>query len=486
MRSCGAVGSFMKKIDLVFRHIDERTAKVALDFALEHIRPDAVHVFEEVRPFTECVNQMLRIDHDCDYVVYLDADCLILEDMRPFLDRCDVPYVDSYVSDRFRGRLHCGAHITRRDVVDRMASIIPPEDDMAYVLRPESRLRNLALTDMGLSKQFRNFDILHDHFQFNRHIFMKYAVRELRSRTDMQFQRLAMAMETWPAPAGEVDDFVVARHAVRYARELVPVRASPAQVHHFIETLPQRAESELARLGIEEKGEFTHDDLENWRARHAGRPAYGAAVKKPKVFGIGLSRTGTRSLTQGLQILGFDSIHYPGDAETYRELSSGSTDLTVMKNYDALTDITTVPYYQQLDKTYPGSKFILTIRDKESWLQSCANHWHNRPAFKEPENPQEETYLRMRQLLRAAIFGCYDFVPERFAWVYDRHTREVLDYFKDRPDDLLVIDIANGEGFEKLAPFLGKPLPAEPFPHKGGVLSARMAQQRAAAAGAAR
>lgn len=59
----------------------------------------------------------------------------------------------------------------------------------------------------------------------------------------------------------------------------------------------------------------------------------------------------------------------------------------------------------------------------------------------------------MRQLLRAAVYGCYTFVPERFSWVYDRHVAEVKAYFKDRPQDLLIIDVCSGEGFEKLAPF---------------------------------
>ncbi|WP_412545757.1 hypothetical protein [Maricaulis sp. MIT060901] len=138
---------------------------------------------------------MLQIDHDCDYVVYVDADCLILDDLRAFIETCDAPYVDSYVSDRFRGRLHCGVHITRIDLVRRMAATEVPADDMKYVLRPESRLRNLAMKPMGVAKQFRNFDILHDHFQSYHHIFMKYALRELRSRTKDQGVRLRRSMD---------------------------------------------------------------------------------------------------------------------------------------------------------------------------------------------------------------------------------------------------------------------------------------------------
>ncbi|MBN36011.1 MAG: hypothetical protein CMM46_14790 [Rhodospirillaceae bacterium] len=474
----------MKKVDLVFRQVDERTRHVALDLAMEHIRPDNVHVIDDVRPFTEGVNAFLQIDHDCDYVVYLDADCLILEDMRGYIEGCDVPYIDSYVSDRFRGRIHCGAHITRIDVVRQMAATEPPVDDMKYILRPESRLRNLAMKSLRMSKQFRNFDILHDHFQSFRSIFTKYALRELRSRTKIQHQRLTLAMDRWPDGDGVVTDFDVARLAIGYARDKVPASAGPAFIHAFIKALPEHASLELERLGVEEKLDFTREELDLWLEQNSERRTYGVQSEKPKVFGIGLSRTGTRSLTKALQILGFDTIHYPADEDTYAELAYGQCELSVLRDYDGLTDITTVPYYQQLDKIYPGSKFILTVRDKEGWLKSCANHWFNRPAFKRVEDPDEETYLLMRQLLRAAIFGCYNFVPERFTWVYDRHVDEVMNYFKDRPRDLLVMNIADGDGFELLAPFLGYPLPSEPFPHKGSVLSRRMAEEAAVATAA--
>ena len=468
----------MAKVDLVFRQIDERTRDVALELAQQHIRPENTYVIDNVRPFTECVNRMLQIDHDCDYVVYVDADCLILEDMRDFIDACDAPYVDAYVSDRFRGRLHCGVHITRIDLVRAMAAIEVPENDLKYVLRPESRLRNLAMKPMGASKAFRNFDILHDHFQSYSHIFMKYALRELRSRTKIQRDRLTRAMKHWALKPDEFCDLTMASHAVEYARAQVPDDASPDAVHDFIAALPEHAEREIARMGLSEKPEFTRDELEAWLAAHADRPAYGQKADKPKVFGLGLSRTGTRSLTAGLQVLGFDTSHYPIDEDTYIELSNAQYDLTLLRFFDGLTDITTVPFYAQLDKQYPGSKFILTVRDKADWLASCSRHWYNRPAFKSVDDPDEEVHLRMRQFLRASVYGCYNYDPERFSYVYDRHIAEVKAYFKDRPGDLLVIDICSGEGFDKLAPFLERPVPATPFPHKGAVLSRQILDQQ--------
>lgn len=430
-------------------------------------------MIDDVRPFAECVNQMLRIPHDADYVVYVDADCLILEDIRGFIDTCDAPYVDAYVSDRFRGRLHCGVHITRMDLVRAMAAIEPPVDDMKYVLRPESRLRNLAMRPMGVSKRFRNFDILHDYFQSYEHVFQKYALRELRSRTPEQFKRLTRAMERWETRDGEHCDLSIASEAIAYARQHVPPEASPAQMHEFIESLPQRSASEIERLGVTQKPDFDHEELDAWLEEHRNRVSY-AGVSTQKVFGLGLSRTGTRSLTSALQVLGFDCSHYPIDEDTYVELSNAQYDLTLLRYHDGLTDITVAPFFEQFDKQYPGSKFILTVRDKEGWLGSCSRHWYNRPAFKECKDPDEEIHIRMRQFLRAAVYGCYNFDPARFSAVYDAYVVRVLEYFKDRPEDLLVIDICSGDGWDELAPFLDRPIPAALFPHKGAGLSRKI------------
>ena len=187
----------MRKVGLVFRTIGERTSEMALELAREHIRPDEELILDNCRPFTKTVQRMVHHDWSkVDYIVAVDADSLILEDMRPFLDVCDRPYVDCYVYDRFRGRLHCGVHITRRDIMEKMAEIPPPDDDEAYVLRPESRLRKLALNDLGELKCFKGFRILHDHLQWLRDVWAKYALRELRSRTSSRRARRRASWRT--------------------------------------------------------------------------------------------------------------------------------------------------------------------------------------------------------------------------------------------------------------------------------------------------
>lgn len=472
--------NIMAKVDLVFRQIGERTSKVALDLAIKNIKPDAIHIMDDIRPFSECVNRMLRIQHQCDYVVYVDADCLILEDMRDYIDRCNATYVDCYVTDRFRGRIHCGVHITSADLVKRMAEIEAPAHDLEYFLRPESRLRGLVMRPALLKKQFHNFDILHDHFQYYHHIFAKYALRELRSRKE-ELIRLTLAMARWPAPGDRLDDFTIARHAVAYAREHCPADRSADEVDQFIQELPQHAAREMARLGVTEKGPLTQEGLDHWLERHPERPLYGAKVKKPKVFGVGLSRTATRSLTGALQIIGYDTVHYPTDQATYDALTAGRYRLSLLDHYDGITDITAAPFFAQFDQAYPGSKFILTVREKEGWLRSCENHWDNAPSSSDTHDPDLLQRFNVRRFFRAATYGCHEFSRERFSWVYDQHVKNVLDYFKDRPDQLLVLNVCSGEGFEKLAPFLGLDTPCLPFPHKGAEVTRRATELRAVA-----
>jgi hypothetical protein len=83
-----------------------------------------------------------------------------------------------------------------------------------------------------------------------------------------------------------------------------------------------------------------------------------------KVFGIGLGRTGTKSLAYALRQLGINVVHYPDDLKTYQELSTGNYNFSLLQTLDGITDITVAPFYPHLDDLFPGSKFILTVREK--------------------------------------------------------------------------------------------------------------------------
>jgi hypothetical protein len=177
-----------------------------------------------------------------------------------------------------------------------------------------------------------------------------------------------------------------------------------------------------------------------------------------KIFGIGLSRTGTMSLTKALTTLGIKTRHYPNDKTTQNELKAGNYELSVLREVQALTDIPVAPYYAQLDRLFPQSKFILTTRPTDSWLQSIENHFrlyveHRRDDFDD--------------FILACVYGSLHFSADRFAYVKELHEDNCRRYFAERPGKLLVLDLLEAkDGWVNICNFLGCQVPNEAFPHE--------------------
>lgn len=181
-----------------------------------------------------------------------------------------------------------------------------------------------------------------------------------------------------------------------------------------------------------------------------------------KIFGLGLSKTGTSSLGEALNMLGIPTIHYPFDDDTYHELMQGNFELSILKNtYQSIVDIPAAPYYAQWDRQYPGSKFILTLREPQIWVKSAEKHWELMMQWW-TEFPK---FQRFQRFISAVVYGTIGFNADRFLFAYETHVQNVQRYFQNRPADLLIMDICAGEGWEKLCPFLGLPQPTVPFPH---------------------
>lgn len=175
---------------------------------------------------------------------------------------------------------------------------------------------------------------------------------------------------------------------------------------------------------------------------------YGIYVKitreknTPMVFCLGFSKTGTTSLHKALYILGYRSIHWP---RAHLEPRKGWIEYIRNSQYDAFSDapIYLNDFYKKIDKEFPGSKFILTLREPKDLVKSWNNYFKNAPWS--IDDKEDVEYL----------------ISE-----YNRHKKEVIEYFNGRSSQLLVLDVIGGEGWEKLCKFLNKPIPNMPFPHK--------------------
>lgn len=164
-----------------------------------------------------------------------------------------------------------------------------------------------------------------------------------------------------------------------------------------------------------------------------------------KVFGIGFPRTGTKTLARALSELGLLTLHYAPWLAS--DVAARVDPSTTIARYTALTDSPFPLIYKEVDRTYPESKFVLTIREIDRWLPSIRWLGGDRvPAF------------------RKMYYGIEGFDERVYRERYLAHNRDVKEYFRNRPDDLLVVDWEKGHGYRELCDFLGVPVPAKEFP----------------------
>lgn len=167
-----------------------------------------------------------------------------------------------------------------------------------------------------------------------------------------------------------------------------------------------------------------------------------------KIFGVGLGRTGTVSLARAMRVLGYNVKHNPSNIET-------------VKDYDFCNDIFIAARYKFFDYIFPHAKFILTIRDVDSWVESSRQYAARKDTI---TNGRPDISLD-RAENRFLVYGITHFDEGVFREVFLEFNREIVKHFQGREHKLLVMDIRNGDGWEILCPFLGKSVPDHPFPH---------------------
>lgn len=177
-----------------------------------------------------------------------------------------------------------------------------------------------------------------------------------------------------------------------------------------------------------------------------------------KIFGIGLSKTGTTSLYEALATLGYRTItnrHMRTQGLT--KWFEGDFAHDYFAEVDAATDLPIATYFRELDRRYPNSKFVLTVREPESWVLSLKKQlgdsetWRSMPEF--------------NRRVRLATYGIYGFNRERMLDVEALHRRSVASHFAGRDEQLLILDLFAGEGWKELCAFLGREVPNSKFPN---------------------
>ena len=172
---------------------------------------------------------------------------------------------------------------------------------------------------------------------------------------------------------------------------------------------------------------------------------------KQKVFVIGFQKTGTTSLEHALQLMGYRV--FGGDKNLMK--FDNKNDLknyiqNTLENWDAVQDMPWPLFYQELYELYPDAKFILTIRDSKKWIRSVVTY-----------------FASIRIPLHQKIYQvpCAEGYESRYLEVYERMNSEILAFFKNKPN-FLVMEVGVNFDYPTLCNFLHiETIPEDAFPH---------------------
>ena len=186
-----------------------------------------------------------------------------------------------------------------------------------------------------------------------------------------------------------------------------------------------------------------------------------------KIFCIGRNKTGTTSIAKLFLDLGYHvAPQRPGDLLLKNWANNEFGEIIKFSRYGGQV-FQDIPFslpetYKHLDKAFPGSKFILTIRDSpEIWYDSVIRSQSK--LFGHGKIPQDlmtatYTYPGYMWEVNQLIYHTPENDPynkEILIGYYLKHNADVMDYFGNKSAQLLVLNLKEADAGKKIADFIG-------------------------------
>lgn len=183
----------------------------------------------------------------------------------------------------------------------------------------------------------------------------------------------------------------------------------------------------------------------------------GPRTPRPKVFGLGLSKTGTKSLGAALTMLGFRNKSYDSELLTAWSTGNKMRLFEVIGRYDSFEDWPfPLAFREIMDRFGDSSRYVLTVRkEPKIWLESLKTHALRSP----PKN------RRFRQM----AYG-HDYpqgAEEEHLSYYERHNAEVRLEIKRRNLSHVFAELCweRGDGWPQICRLIESEPPNRPFPY---------------------
>jgi hypothetical protein len=219
-----------------------------------------------------------------------------------------------------------------------------------------------------------------------------------------------------------------------------------------------------------------------------------------QIIGAGFGRTGTLSLKEALETLGFAPCYHMvtlfaqperlrawSEAADHKARGEPTDWMAVFDGFRATVDWPGCAYWRELVAAFPEAKVLLTVRDPDRWYDSAANTIYRMTA---PETeagraamadafPAEiaaqlhATGAFVNELIWQGTFGGRFSDREHAIRIFNEHNAAVI--AEAPPERLLVYEVK--EGWAPLCRFLGVAVPEDlPFPHVNDSESFRQLQ----------
>lgn len=189
----------------------------------------------------------------------------------------------------------------------------------------------------------------------------------------------------------------------------------------------------------------------------------------------GLSRTGTTSVHEAAQILGFTSLHYD-NSRLLPSMDRERANFRLYDDFDVVGDIPSALFFRELSDAYPDSNVLLTTRNEDDWWASVSRYIGRKSEAEtlfslrararqlvSPSARRARSRVSTRDYWRVAAYGSTEPQEELWRSAFRQHYQEVRRAIP--PTRLIEVDVTTDNAWEALGKALAVQTPDTPFPH---------------------
>ena len=195
-----------------------------------------------------------------------------------------------------------------------------------------------------------------------------------------------------------------------------------------------------------------------------------------------MGRTGTHSLKEALEQLGFGKCYHmiellqnPNGLSCFQDAENGKEPdwNSLFTGYLSAIDYPVARYYKQLMKVYPDAKVIHTVRDPESWYQSCTEtiFWASKPDAGRILKMMVRMPFSKTLRKRLPVLKYNGMLVDKEFGKDLKNKAEVIRRYNERNEEVLstvpkekLLVFKAQDGWEPLCKFLNVPVPATQYP----------------------